>query len=234
MSAVEPIRVALAVALALALLAGCGTPYARRHLVQPGETVASIARSGGVSEAELRRFNRLGPGDEARPGDILFLPGPGGRAAPAPPQEPPAPRPPVAGPAPAPRPVRPEATPEGQPLRWPLDGEVLRGFSPGTTRGVDLAAQPGTPVGAAAAGRVTYAGQPARAYAPLVIVEHPNGLFTVYANLAGIRVQEGARVEAGEAVGTSGPAAGGLGPHLHFEVRRGDAVLDPLLFLPPR
>ncbi len=219
--------------LALVFLVGCGTPYARRHLVRPGETVASIARAGGVSEAELRRFNRLEPEDEARPGDILFLPGVEGGESPSPAATSVRPEPPPSPPAPPPgRP--PSAAVSPGTLRWPVDGEVVQRFVPGKTRGVDLAAAPGTPVVAAAGGQVTYAGQPARAYAPLVIVEHPDGLFTVYANLSGVGVAEGVRVEAGDPVGTSGPAAGGLAPHLHFEVRRGDAVLDPLLFLPPR
>jgi murein DD-endopeptidase MepM/ murein hydrolase activator NlpD len=122
-------------------------------------------------------------------------------------------------------------------LAWPADGPVLRGFGrgpAGESRGIDIAVEPGTPVRAAGRGTVTYAGTPASAYGPLVILEHEGGLFTVYGNLRDYRVERGARVEAGETLGTSGARDPTLPPHLHFEVRRGQEPADPLLFLPPR
>jgi murein DD-endopeptidase MepM/ murein hydrolase activator NlpD len=113
----------------------------------------------------------------------------------------------------------------------------LRGFGTGPTgesRGIDLSLPQGTTVDAAAAGTVTYAGTPAETYGPLVILEHEGGLFTVYGNLSTYSVERGQRVTAGAAVGTSGGKHGDLPPHLHFEVRRGQQAVDPLLFLPPR
>lgn len=252
---------ALSAFLVLLVALGCGAAYSVRHRVQPGEDLGSIARRHGLTEQELRRFNRLEPGDRLAEGDILFLPG-DARAGPpvaakptvqAPPARvaapvPPAPSasalpPPSAAPAdpvrppPAPRPpVAP--VPAGQArLRWPVEGPVLRGFGTGPageSRGIDIGAAPGTPVAAAERGTVTYAGTPADAYGPLVILEHPGGLFTVYGNLRDRRVERGQTVEPGQVLGTSGSRDPTLPPHVHFEVRRGQNPADPLLFLPPR
>ncbi len=231
-----------AVALALAP-AACGTPYAVRHRVGPGETLGSIASRYGVPEAELRRFNRLEPGDRLRPGDILFVPGPVPEPA-APAREPAPevsrraapPRAPAAPPAPREEPPAPPGRPAAR-LSWPVDGAVLRGFGPGpagTSRGIDIAAEPGTPVRAAAPGEVTYAGTPAPAYGGLVILRHGADLYTVYGNLSSVKVRAGQRVGSGAALGLSGRERQGLPPHLHFEVRQGERPVDPALLLPRR
>lgn len=125
----------------------------------------------------------------------------------------------------------------GKGLNWPLPGEILRGFgkSPaGENRGIDIGAPAGTPVRAAAAGRVTYAGVPARAYGPVVILEHGEGLHTVYSNLQSLSVARDESIQAGQPIGTSGDKAITPFPHLHFEVRRNGEAVDPLLLLPPR
>jgi lipoprotein NlpD len=116
-------------------------------------------------------------------------------------------------------------------------GEVLRGFGrgpAGDNRGIDIGVAPGTPVKAAATGRVTYAGTPAQAYGPLVIVDHGAEFHTVYANLRQASVKRGDTVTAGQGVGVSGEQATTPLPHLHFEVRHKGEPVDPLLLLPPR
>ncbi|GAB4267642.1 MAG: peptidoglycan DD-metalloendopeptidase family protein [Deferrisomatales bacterium] len=233
--------------LVLALLAlGCGAGYAQRHRVAPGETVDAIAARYGVSPRELRAYNRLADADRVRPGDIVFVPTarpPRSAPAPSSPSDASARRTPPAPPTPVePAPDRtarpaPPPSPARAAFRWPVEGPVLRGFGTGPageSRGVDIGAAVGSPVRAAADGRVTYAGTPARAYGPLVILEHSSGLYTVYANLETAGVRTGDRVRAGQVVGTSGAAEGDQPAHLHFEVRRGDAPQDPLLFLPVR
>jgi murein DD-endopeptidase MepM/ murein hydrolase activator NlpD len=99
---------------------------------------------------------------------------------------------------------------------------------------VDIGVAAGTQVKAAAAGRVTYAGVPARVYGPVVILEHGSGLHTVYSNLRDLAVTRGATVSAGQPLGSSGEKAVTPQPHLHFEVRRNGEAVDPLLYLPPR
>jgi murein DD-endopeptidase MepM/ murein hydrolase activator NlpD len=91
----------------------------------------------------------------------------------------------------------------------------------------------GTPVEAAASGKVVYAGRLA-SYGALVVIEHERGAHTVYANLSEFTVRKGARVKEGQAIGRSGPEARALAPHVHFEVRQKGQPIDPSLLLPPR
>jgi hypothetical protein len=120
----------------------------------------------------------------------------------------------------------------------PVDGPVVEPFEepasqygPGH-RGVDFAVAPGTPVGAANAGTVTFAG--AVAGSLHVVVLHDGGLRTSYSFLARVDVRAGQRVNGGQPVG----ASGGTGPDhngdvVHFGLRLGDRYLDPLLLFQP-
>lgn len=116
----------------------------------------------------------------------------------------------------------------------PVPSEVARPFEVPVSRyaaghrGVDLAAAPGTPVRAAGAGTVSFAGPVAGALH--VVVAHDGGLRTSYSFLREVRVQRGERVAPGAVVGISGGAGGDhAGDVLHFGLRRGDDYLDPML-----
>jgi murein DD-endopeptidase MepM/ murein hydrolase activator NlpD len=92
--------------------------------------------------------------------------------------------------------------------------------------GIDFAAPAGSPVRAAGAGTVTFAG--ARGgYGNLVIIRHPDGAETYYAHQRDLAVQAGQVVSAGETIGTVGSTGRSTGPHLHFELRRGGRPTDP-------
>ena len=120
------------------------------------------------------------------------------------------------------------AVPDPVEYRPPVDAPLADVFRPPAdrfgrgNRGIDYATGPGTPVGAAAPGEVTFAGPvgPTRH----VVVLHADGLRTSYSFLAAVTVARGDRVEAGQVVGVTG------GP-LHFGVRAGDVYLDPLTVL---
>lgn len=120
------------------------------------------------------------------------------------------------------------------PLVYPVTGAVTRAFEapaaqwgPGH-RGIDLAAAPGTRVGAAAAGVVSFAGRVAEVLA--VTIDHGDGLVTTYSDLAAISVSAGERVDTGHWIGTVGSAHAGI-PGLHFGVKVGGEYVDPLLYL---
>jgi murein DD-endopeptidase MepM/ murein hydrolase activator NlpD len=106
----------------------------------------------------------------------------------------------------------------------PVDGPVVDPFRPPTepwgpgNRGIDYAPAPGTPVRAAAAGVVTFAGQVGGALH--VVIGHADGIRTSYSFLATIAVAAGDTVEQGQVVGTAGS-------DLHFGARVGDRYLDP-------
>ena len=116
-------------------------------------------------------------------------------------------------------------------LADPVDGVVGDPFGPRGTRfhaGVDLIAPFGTPVTAAAVGRVTWAGFLAGGWGKLVIVAHGHGLKTLYAHLTRIDVHVGEPVAVGSQLGLVGATGDATGPHLHFEVRVRGAAVDPL------
>jgi peptidoglycan hydrolase-like protein with peptidoglycan-binding domain len=116
-------------------------------------------------------------------------------------------------------------------LAPPLAGPITDRFGPRGNRfhsGVDYPATTGTPVGAAAAGRVTYSGWSDGGWGYVVTVKHAGGTRTMYAHLSGVSVRVGQWVESGQRVGLVGASGHASGPHLHFEVRLRGAAVDPL------
>jgi peptidoglycan hydrolase-like protein with peptidoglycan-binding domain len=116
------------------------------------------------------------------------------------------------------------------PLSWPLQGTVTAPFGPRDNRfhaGIDIAAATGTPVAAAASGRISFAGRD-DGYGLLVVVAHAGGVRTLYAHLSGTRVRVGQRVRAGGRIGSVGATGNASGPHLHFEARVRGAAVDPI------
>ena len=101
---------------------------------------------------------------------------------------------------------------------------------PAMHTGIDFRGEPGDPVYATAAGRVTQAERNG-GYGLMVEIDHGNGLVTRYAHLSAISVANGASVTPGDLIGRIGSSGRSTGPHLHYEVRiQGDAA-DPQRFL---
>jgi murein DD-endopeptidase MepM/ murein hydrolase activator NlpD len=116
-------------------------------------------------------------------------------------------------------------------LAAPVAGRHTDVFGPRGNRfhtGIDYPGSRATPVGAAAAGRVTYAGWIPGGWGYLVTISHGNGVETMYAHLSGVGVRVGQRVALGQRLGRIGSSGNATGPHLHFEVRVRGAAVDPL------
>jgi len=96
--------------------------------------------------------------------------------------------------------------------------------------GIDFKGPLGSPIYAAAAGRVSFAGWKA-GYGQAVEISHGNGIVTRYAHLARIDVKPGQAVAAGATIGGLGNTGRSTGPHLHFEVRVNDRAINPRPFL---
>ncbi|QYF87596.1 M23 family metallopeptidase [Brevundimonas sp. PAMC22021] len=94
-------------------------------------------------------------------------------------------------------------------------------------KGVDIAAPIGTSVFSTSEGRVLRTGYDAGGYGKFIEVRHPNGLTSLYGHLSRVDVTAGAVIAAGERIGLVGSTGFSTGPHLHFEVRRGGAQVDP-------
>ena len=125
---------------------------------------------------------------------------------------------------------------------WPLRGDTISDFGPkGTGQrndGVNIRAASGTPVRAAAAGEVVYAGNQVPGFGNLVLVKHADGWVTAYAHLSSTEVKMRQQVAQGDTLGAVGQTGGVTEPQLHFEVRYAPTPkdkarpVDPGLVLP--
>ena len=122
------------------------------------------------------------------------------------------------------------------PFIRPVDGPIVSGFGyrvhPIFRRvkfhyGVDISAPSGKPIRAAAGGVVVFAGW-RRAYGNTVIIDHGDGMATLYAHCSRILVGEGEVVKQGQIIALVGSTGLSTGPHLHFEVRRYGEPINPL------
>ncbi len=127
-------------------------------------------------------------------------------------------------------------------LPWPADGRVVAGFGAlvhprfGTRtfrNGVDIEAVEGKDVAAVYAGHVIYTGW-FKGYGNLIILDHDNDYYTLYAHIADIQVKEGDDVQQGQRIGTVGETGSLEGPRLYFEVRHQGKPQNPEQWLRQR
>lgn len=231
--------VAAAIAVGL-LLVGCAAPVRQQprstpetvadaagssvmHVVQPGQTLWRIARAYGIDLESLCAANEIDDPTEIGQGRVLVIPGATAVLdVPAYPAEIPH------------HPRRLEA--RAASFRWPLPGgKIVSGFgAPRRGRlhhGIDIAATRGAAVLAAAAGRVEYVGNGMRGYGNTVIIDHGNGLRSLYAHNSRVLVRRGERVDPGQPVARVGRTGNATAEHCHFEIRKGGVPIDPLRYL---
>lgn len=215
------------------------------HVVRAGDSVSRIAAHYGVTRKSLIDANKLARPEQLRIGQRLVVPGAHAAAAGSSVQ--------IidatiengdilfvrAGPRRVPTRfymAPPEFDGQAFDLAWPLDGRVISSFGKrrsGWHAGMDIKAEIGTPILAAAPGVVISSGQE-RAYGRIVRIEHDNGFVTVYAHNLENLVEAGDRVTGGTIIATVGRTGRATTPHLHFEVRREGMVYNPLHLLPAR
>jgi len=256
--------------MALLFLSGCNTPalyqddiynppvYWGRHVVQPGETLYSIAWRYGRDYRELGNANGIGPPWNLKAGQVLRLDLRGNvttgsqtavasKSAASASRTPSRASPPKQTPSTVPKPAVTRAPSKDTPLvsqtqtvariewRWPHVGTVIAGYSTSgkVNKGIDIAGQAGDAVRAAAMGNVVYAGNGLLGYGNLIIVNHNEHYLSAYAHNRKILVQEGEDVKAGQVIAELG-SSGAERPMLHFEIRKSGNPVDPVHYLPQR
>ena len=199
------------------------------HEVDRGETLSAIAKTYKVTVSSLVIANRLrGPRAKLSPGQRLMIPHPGAgptlRAR----------RGPVDEPLPVSLVLAVPEFDETPSFQWPVAGPVTSTFGRrrhSWHRGLDIRADPGTPIVAAAPGVVIASGFEPR-YGLRVKIEHEGGFMTVYAHNERNLVDVGQEVGAGQVIGTVGRTGRATGEHVHFEIRYDGRVYNPLYLLP--
>jgi len=118
---------------------------------------------------------------------------------------------------------------------WPLERvEITSSFGDRGRQfheGADLEARVGTKVFSTADGKVAYSGSKLRGYGRMIVIEHDQNLFSLYAHLSKSFVKKGDSIKRGEKIALSGRSGRVTGPHLHFEIRRGVVAYDPVRVL---
>jgi lipoprotein NlpD len=232
------------------------------YIVQPGDTLFSIAAAFGRDVKDLARWNNIDDPAVLRIGQSLRVAPPGNEAAaavlPVTPTAPATTRPldGTSGPAPAapaatsppaaaaPAPTTPgplAAIPESKPPPatpasdwiWPVNGRVIDKFDEKRNKGIGIAGKEGDPVVASADGQVVYSGSGLRGYGNLVILKHSDDFISAYAHNRQILVKQGQMVKRGQRIAEVGRTEA-TQPKLHFEIRRQGKPVDPLAYLPPR
>jgi len=247
----------LVLLLPILLLVGCSGALrweAQTYTVQEGDTLYSIAFHHDLDYRQLAEWNDIGQNYLIFPGDELALSeraaahvttssrrtasstsngrdrtaarqessdeGSGGNGA-----EPPS--------------QADRSTPSGPPQRrdnisweWPVEGEVINRFGEGSRNtGIQIAAEEGTPVNAAASGRVVYTGSGLIGYGKLIIIKHDDIFLSAYGHNQDILVEEGDEVDRGQRIGRVGLGRGNRSM-LHFEIRSEGEAVDPNGYLP--
>ncbi len=114
---------------------------------------------------------------------------------------------------------------------WPTSGRITQGYR-FYHKAIDIANSGGGPILAADSGTVVVAGWPDNwGYGNRVMIDHGNGSTTLYAHLSVVQVSVGQRVNRGDVIGQMGSTGRSTGVHLHFEIRQGGVLLDPLNYL---
>ena len=229
-----------------------GAVSSSTYVVKPGDTLIRIGLDTGQSWKDIARWNQIQNPNLIEVGQTLRISPPGAVVATVEPVKgvvtQPITQPTVAPTAPAvaaasvpPAVASPTAASsgatstaeDGTVFGWPSGGALLAGFDEVRNKGLDIGGSNGDPVGAAADGRVVYAGAGLRGYGNLIILKHSSTFLTAYAHNRALLVKEDQTVQRGQKIAEMGSTDADR-VKLHFEVRRQGKPVDPAKYLPAR
>lgn len=236
----------------LALLVGCAKPTsvtivdqsvgANRgsyHIVQRGESLYSIAWANGLDYRDLVKWNRLKNPDLITIGQKILISGRASRVrnrttSSKTKQSSSSPTASNDRSSSSKKSRNSNKSPVAKRWRWPATGRVVGYYSVAKgKKGIDISGSLGTPVVAAASGKVVYAGTGLRGYGNLVILKHSSDYLSAYAHNNSISVHEGDSVASGQKIALMGRSES-KEVKLHFEIRYDGKPINPLSVLPKR
>lgn len=182
------------------------------HKVMAGQTLWKISKIYGVDLDELAQLNRITDATSIEVGQQIFIPT-------------------LARP-----PLQAAKYGDNDDFIWPLRGRVIGSF--GQTidnmlnKGINIQPYGTLDVLASGGGRVVFTDEDFIGFGKMIIIEHSDGLFTVYGRNSEIFVKAGDNVQKGAVIGRAGSAGRERGTYLHFEVRKGSVSKNPLFYLP--
>ena len=209
-------------------------PQAKYHIVEKGDTLYSISKRYNVDMPTLSRTNNLVAPFTLKLGQKLLLPGSivtkqqtyakTAKTRTTPKKS-----------AYSNYTYKQPSTKRKQKFMWPVKGQVISNYGPiakgRNNDGINIKAAKGTPIKAADAGVVAYAGNELKGFGNLILIKHNDGWVTAYAHADKLSVKKGQKVVKGATIGTVGTSGGVATPQLHFETRAGKKALNPKAYL---
>ncbi len=178
------------------------------HRVKRGETLWQIARNYYADMEQIKSYNNIKNVESLKTGSIIFIPEATNKYFHA------------------------EIGKEG--FIWPANGRIVSDFdfeSGGISKGIGISLPIGSQIRASREGTVTYA-DVLRGYGKVIIIDHQDGFFTVYAHNSQLLVKENSTVKKGELIAFSGSSGYCKNPSLHFEIRKENVPQNPRNYLP--
>lgn len=194
------------------------------HTVEVGDTLASIADDYGVAVADITAYtpNNLQESSSLVEGQWVMVPGG---------EKPVVQQQTASAPAAQWAPAPSDYGGATGSFMWPVSGRLTQGPH-AYHMALDLANVTGTPIAAADAGVVIFAGWDTTGYGYSVVIDHGNGFRTRYAHMSYYLVEAGQQVGKGDLIGKVGSTGRSTGPHLHFETIYNGVRRNPYEYLP--
>jgi murein DD-endopeptidase MepM/ murein hydrolase activator NlpD len=203
-----------------------GTADGIVHIVQPGQTLWRIARAYDVDLDALAAANGIEDPSRVDVGTPIFIPGARATIAVAPYPAPPPSRSSATA-------IRPEPSAD---FLWPVDGGAfMRPFGEPRRHhlhaGVDIRGANGQDILASRDGVVAFCGRTKTGYGTMVILDHGDGVQTLYAHARKVLVEQGQAVLRGQPIALLGRTGNATTEHCHFELRLENRAVDPMPYL---
>ncbi len=202
------------------LISGCSTIRTQKenghwYQLKKGDTIDNVAQKFSLDPLEIQRENQIYDTDDVTIGMKIFIPGV--------------------------RKIESEKTEVGRitrrsdasPMVWPSQGTLSSGYGMRHGRmhqGVDLTRDKGKDIVAAGSGTIKFAGNK-EGFGKTIIIDHGNGLSTLYAHSEKLYVSKGEKVKQGKLISKMGSTGKSTGIHLHFEIHKNGIPQNPLRYL---